>query len=84
MASETFGGCSRFESLMAKASDYYIVTRETGEGHHPWSWELRRRGQPMGVKVIQGGYHSQMAAEFAGKRALTEFLDALLREERRR
>jgi len=65
-------------------SSFYIVTRETGERPNPWSWELRRQGQPMGVKVTGDGYQSQMAADFAGKRALNEFLDALSKEERRR
>ena len=64
-------------------SDFYIVTRENGRRPNPWSWELRRKGQPMGVKVSETGFKSQMAAEFAGKRALNEFLDALSKEERR-
>ena len=70
--------------VMIMNPDYYIVTRETNERHNPWSWELRRHGRPMGVRVCGSGYRSQMAAEFAGKRALTDFLQALAVEERRR
>jgi hypothetical protein len=38
----------------------------------------------MGVRIRQGGYISQSAAEFAGKRALKDFLAALAEEQRRR
>jgi hypothetical protein len=38
----------------------------------------------MGVKIGAGGYQSQMAAELAAKQALTEFFEALAKEERRR
>ncbi len=50
---------------MATRRDYYIVTRETGERPHPWCWELRRHSSPMGVRVGDCGYQSQMAAEYA-------------------
>jgi hypothetical protein len=46
--------------------------------------ELRRHSSPMGVKIGNGGYQSRTAAEFAGKRALEDFLNALAREERQR
>jgi len=68
---------------MATEPDYCIVTRETGEGLHRWRWELRRHSRPMGVKIGAREYQSQMAAEFAGKRALAESLEELAKEERR-
>jgi hypothetical protein len=68
---------------MAMAPDFYIVAIETDERPYPWCWELRRRSKPMGVIVIEGGYQSQMAAEFAGRQALAKFLEALAKEERR-
>jgi hypothetical protein len=37
----------------------------------------------MGVRIREKAYQSQTAAEFAGKRALAEFLEALAKEERR-
>jgi hypothetical protein len=67
---------------MATRPDYYIATFNTGEKSFPWAWELRRRSKPMGVRISNSGYQSQTAAEFAGKRALEDFLGALVREER--
>jgi hypothetical protein len=37
----------------------------------------------MGVKMIADGFQSEMAAEFARKRALGEFLSDLAKEEKR-
>jgi hypothetical protein len=37
----------------------------------------------MGIRIGSGGYQSQTDAEFAGKRELEKFLDALAKEERR-
>jgi hypothetical protein len=68
---------------MTTEPDYYISTFETGQQPHPWRWELRRRSHPMGVTVGSSGYQSQTAAEYAGKRALELFLEALAKEERR-
>ena len=65
-------------------TDYFLVTDENGKAPHKWTWEIRRRSQPMGVRLTGEGYQSRSAAEFAGQRALTEFLDLLAKEERRR
>jgi hypothetical protein len=70
--------------IVAAEQDFYIVTFDTGEGPLRWAWELRRRSIPMGVKIGNGGYQSQTAAEFAGKRALEDFLKALANEEKRK
>jgi hypothetical protein len=67
---------------MATEPDYYIVTLETDRRPFSWRWEIRRHSQPMGVK-LGAGYQSQGAAEFAGNRALEEFLIELSKEERR-
>jgi hypothetical protein len=37
----------------------------------------------MGVRLGAGGYQSRIAAEFAGKRALEDFLKELAKEEHR-
>src|SRR6516162_4402707 len=68
---------------MATEPDYYIVTFDTDRGPFPWAWELMRRSKPMGVRIREKGYQSQTAAEYAGKRALEDFLRALALEERR-
>jgi hypothetical protein len=67
---------------MATEPDYYIVTFDTGARPQPWRWELRRHSSPMGVIVGRSGYQSQASADYAGKRALEEFLEALAKEER--
>jgi hypothetical protein len=64
-------------------SDYYIVTSQTNSDPQSWHWEIRRGRNPMGVRVTEGGYQTQMAAEHAGKRELAKFLDLLAKEERR-
>jgi hypothetical protein len=69
---------------MATEPDFYIVTFDTGARPYPWRWEMLRRSKPMGVKLGAGGYQSEAAAEYAGKRALEDFLDALAKEERQR
>jgi len=68
---------------MATEPDYYIVAIDTEKGPMRWRWELRRRSTPMGVIVGRSGYQSQAAAEYAGKRELQLFLNALAKEERR-
>ena len=65
-------------------NDYYVVTSKHGEHPDRWSWEIRRRSKPLGVKVMAHGFQSDSAAQVAGKRALDEFLSALSEDERRR
>jgi hypothetical protein len=65
-------------------NDYYVVTSRRGEYPDGWSWELRRKSKPLGIKMAGGGYQSESAAEFAGKRALQEFLADLVKEEKRK
>jgi hypothetical protein len=48
-----------------------------------WSWEIRRKSKPLGIKMTGDGYQSDTAAQFAGKQALAEFLAALSKEEKR-
>ena len=68
---------------MATGPDYYIVTIDTEQGPMPWRWELRRRSRPMGVRFGRSGYQSKASAEYAGKRELENFQNALAKEERR-
>jgi len=69
--------------MQAEQPDYYITAFEAGQRPHPWRWELRRQSRPMGVRVGRSGYQSKAAAEYAGKQALEDFLEALAKEERR-
>jgi len=68
---------------MSKKPDYYVATSQRGDGLTPWSWEIRRQSAPMGIKWEEVGFPTKIAAEFAGKRALDEFLKLLAQEERR-
>jgi hypothetical protein len=63
-------------------SEYFVFVAQSEPTR--WSWELRRRSQPMGIKVSAIGFQSRQAAEFAGARALSEFLAELSREERKK
>jgi hypothetical protein len=48
-----------------------------------WSWEIRRKSQPLGIKITGHGFQSDLAAQFAGKNALANFLADLAREDKR-
>jgi hypothetical protein len=64
-------------------NDYYIVTSRRGNLPERWSWEIRRKSKPLGIKMTGDGYQSDTAAQFAGKQALAEFLADLSKEEKR-
>jgi hypothetical protein len=64
-------------------NDYYVVTSRRGELPDCWSWEIRRKSKPLGIKMTGDGLQSEMAAQFAGKQALAEFLADLSKEEKR-
>jgi hypothetical protein len=66
------------------ASDYSLEIFDDGKLPHPWRWEIKRHNRSLGVKLTGGGYQSQAAAEFAGRRQFQEFLVALALEEKRR
>jgi hypothetical protein len=65
-------------------NDYYVVTSRTGQQPERWSWEIQRKSRPLGIKMTGDGYQSDMAAQFAGKRELAEFLAELSKEEKRK
>ena len=64
-------------------NDYYVVTSRRSENPERWSWEIRRKSKPLGVRLNVEGFQSDAAAQFAGKKALEEFLVNLSKEERR-
>ena len=72
------------DAVTSHNDEYYVVTSKRGEHPDRWSWEIRRRSKPLGIKMTGGGYQSDTAAQFAGKQALTDFLVALWKEERRK
>ena len=64
-------------------SDYFLFIAVDASKPNRWSWEIRRKSKPMGVKFSEAGFQSRQAAEFAGGRALSEFLSELSQEEKR-
>jgi hypothetical protein len=62
-------------------NDYYVFTSRRGEYPERWSGEIR---WPLGVTMTGDGYQSDQAAQFAGKKALTNFLADLSKEEKRK
>jgi hypothetical protein len=58
----------------ADDTDYFVFTSESGSTPNLWSWEIRRKSRPMGIKLSESGFRSSQAADFAGKRALSDFL----------
>jgi hypothetical protein len=69
--------------MVGYLNDYYVFTARGEDDPQRWHWEIRRKSKPLGVKLTQDGYQSDMAANLAGKRALADFLNALSKEERR-
>jgi len=63
--------------------DYYLFTSRRGEHPERWSWEIRRKSKPLGIKLGGDGFQSESAAKLAGKRALDDFLTELAKEEQR-
>jgi len=64
-------------------NDYYVITSRRGEHPDRWSWEIRRKSKPLGIKMTGDGFQSDTAAQFAGKQALADFLSDLSKEEKR-
>jgi hypothetical protein len=65
------------------SNDYYVVTFRRSERPERWSWEIQRKSKPLGIKMTGDGFQSDMAAHFAGRQALANFLLDLAKEEKR-
>jgi hypothetical protein len=68
--------------MVINPHDYYVITSRRGEHPDRWGWEIRRKSQPLGIKMVGDGYQSDSAAQFAGKKALADFLLDLAKEEK--
>jgi hypothetical protein len=73
----------RLTQMTSSLNDYYVFTSRRGDNPERWSWEIRRKSKPLGVKLTADGFQSDAAAQFAGKKALEDFLNDLSKEERR-
>jgi hypothetical protein len=69
--------------MVDPTNDYYVVTSRRGEHPERWSWEIRRKSKPLGIRLTGEDFQSNAAAQLAGKKALEDFLDDLSKEERR-
>ena len=54
-------------------NDYYVVTSRRGQQPERWSWEMRRKSKPLGIKMTGDGYQSDTAAKFAGSKRWRNF-----------
>jgi hypothetical protein len=54
-------------------NDYYVVTSQRGVQPPRWSWEIRRKSKPLGIKMTEDGYQSDTAAQFAGSKHWRNF-----------
>ncbi|WP_050630347.1 hypothetical protein [Bradyrhizobium viridifuturi] len=63
--------------------DYYLTTFRTGNSPERWGWEICRRSRPLGIRMTADGYQSDSAAQFAGTKALANFISELVKEDRR-
>jgi hypothetical protein len=54
-------------------NDYYVITSRRGEHPDRWSWEMRRKSKPLGIKMTGDGFQSEMAAQFAGEASAGRF-----------
>jgi len=52
--------------MYTRATDYYVFTARRGNHCGRWSWEIRRKSKPLGVKLAANGFQSEAAALFAG------------------
>jgi hypothetical protein len=64
-------------------NDYYVITCRRVANPDRWSWEIRRKSKPLGIKMTGDGYQSDMAEQFAGNQALADFLSDLSKEDKR-
>ncbi|MDH6262612.1 hypothetical protein [Bradyrhizobium sp. BR13661] len=59
---------------------FYVVVSWSGNEPDGWSWEIRRKRRPMGIKLREVGFPSHRAAHDAGRLALEDFLNGLMIE----
>ncbi len=59
---------------------FYVVVSWSGDAGQEWSWEIRRKRRPMGIRLRDVGFRSHRAAHEAGRLALEDFLNGLVIE----
>jgi hypothetical protein len=61
--------------------EYSVVVVQRGHSLDPWEWEIYRNGQQLPARLRHGMFWSERTARAAGNVALSEFLEALDREQ---
>jgi hypothetical protein len=59
---------------------FYVVVYRNDDDRDSWCWEIRRKRRPMGIRLSEGGFRSERAAQLAGKHALEDLLNGLVME----
>jgi len=60
-------------------SDYFVEIARDSDGL--WRWEIKRRSQPLGVKLYEGCFRTPAEAQLAGEKFLKQFLDSVARDD---
>lgn len=64
--------------LDASLNDYFVELSRESDGL--WRWEIKRRSQPLGVKLYEGRFRTPAEAQLAGENFLKQFLDSVARQ----
>ena len=61
---------------VAEPVDYFVIIKRFGgrRARTSWTWEIRYRSEPFGIKCRGDEHASPQAAKFAGETALKELL----------
>ena len=63
-----------------KLDDYFVIIKRGGNGRRRarrWTWEIRRRSNPLDVQYSGDDFATAQDAKLAGEKVLKEFLDIL-------
>jgi hypothetical protein len=63
--------------LTTNRKSYYVAVFQDEAHFRSWNWEIRRKKEPMGVRVKGNGFRSKKGAQLAGNQVLEDFLSGL-------
>jgi hypothetical protein len=61
-------------------TDYYLIITPPKQKTVFWSWEIRRRSMPLGVRIYNASFKSESAAKLAGEKALRDLLNRIFND----
>jgi hypothetical protein len=66
----------RAKRVTEPLNDYFVITKLVGPRTRPirWTWQIRRRSKPLGVKYDGEEYATAQDARLAGETALKDLL----------